>query len=109
MVDNSTASAAEALILRLLDAKGQGKLSALTVVGVRGTTQTFGKGVSQQTFELGDGSAVMFTVSRWSPEGFQGIAVDRTLGEAESAEAIDLCGRWAVEALACPVRERRVC
>mmetsp|Transcript_39030 Transcript_39030/g.78790 ORF Transcript_39030/g.78790 Transcript_39030/m.78790 type:complete len:150 (+) Transcript_39030:424-873(+) len=83
MVDEATASAAEALILRLLDAKRRGEAAAVTVVGARGAKKTFGKGVSQQTFELSDGSAVMVTVSRWASDGFTGVTADVTLSERE--------------------------
>ena len=77
LVDQDTASAAEALLETLRSS------AAVVVVGAGGARRTFGKGVAQSRFDLSDGSALLLSVTRFLPVGFAGVAADIVLSAGE--------------------------
>lgn len=86
LINENTASAAELFCCALQDYAKEGLMQNIILVG----QQTYGKGVMQSIFNLGDGTGLKFTTSQYDPpfsENYDGIGVIPDL-EVELDEAL---------------------
>ena len=101
LVNEYTASAAEIFTAALRDYERMGDVGInVTIVGER----TFGKGVMQRMYTLGDGSAITVTVAYYNPplgENYHGVGIlpEKEVGHSITAEGGDLQFNAGVEAM----------
>jgi hypothetical protein len=54
------------------------------------------QGEAQSRFDLSDESALLLTVSRFTPQGFDGVDMDETLEDGDIASVLQRAARLAI-------------